>query len=451
MTTDLTGDFELDEEEFDWDVFLPDPDEAEIAAQAAALEDEAELDLDDSDLDWEATLQEEPPSEREGRAGAAFERIVDTVRRSFEEPDSDVADDPGSLMGQEPHTAVVPELEDEAELELEAEFEPELELELEFEPELELGAEFGPELELEHETELASEPHAEIDAQADRKRDADSSPATEPVSRSALETEPGWETEVLLVAEPTPEPGAEMEWGSRPEDHTARSAEPEVAQVVGAVAVAAPIAPADPEPALVSTSPALLEPEDGTASEAGPAHARTRKNHEANERSRVFTATVVLACLVLVIVAAALAVRSLHHATPATTSPPARSASRVSSTADAARIETATGDVDAATTAVRAGLASMTSFPTPANVATIINPYISSLQLYEAVLSGSKVPPSATSEGATAEAEARQDLTFLDTIHGLPPVQLGAYLGQVGTDTTQLQSTLSGLEQSLRP
>ena len=53
MTTDLTGDFELGEDEFDWDVFLPDPDEAEIAAEAAALEDEAELDLDDSDFDWE--------------------------------------------------------------------------------------------------------------------------------------------------------------------------------------------------------------------------------------------------------------------------------------------------------------------------------------------------------------------------------------------------------------
>jgi hypothetical protein len=38
MTTDLTDDSELDEEEFDWDVFLPDPDDAEIAAEAAAFD-----------------------------------------------------------------------------------------------------------------------------------------------------------------------------------------------------------------------------------------------------------------------------------------------------------------------------------------------------------------------------------------------------------------------------
>ena len=71
MTTDLTGDFELGEDEFDWDVFLPDPDEAEIAAEAAALENEAELDLDDSDFDWDAALREdpEPSAERTAQHG----------------------------------------------------------------------------------------------------------------------------------------------------------------------------------------------------------------------------------------------------------------------------------------------------------------------------------------------------------------------------------------------
>ncbi len=38
MTTDLTGDFELGEDEFDWDVFLPDPDEVDPEAEAAALD-----------------------------------------------------------------------------------------------------------------------------------------------------------------------------------------------------------------------------------------------------------------------------------------------------------------------------------------------------------------------------------------------------------------------------
>ena len=92
MTTDLTGGSDLNEEEFDWDVFAPDPDEAEIAAEAAALEDRAELNLDDSHIDWEAALQEPETmggADGEARAGAAFDRIVDTVRRSVEDPEAE--------------------------------------------------------------------------------------------------------------------------------------------------------------------------------------------------------------------------------------------------------------------------------------------------------------------------------------------------------------------------
>src|ERR1700722_5523795 len=93
MTTDLTDDSDLGEEEFDWDVFLPDPDDAEMAAEAAALDDQADLYLDDSDFDWEAALREdteqEPETDGSAHAGAAFDRIVETVRRSFEEPDSE--------------------------------------------------------------------------------------------------------------------------------------------------------------------------------------------------------------------------------------------------------------------------------------------------------------------------------------------------------------------------
>src|ERR1700722_5436476 len=93
MTTDLTDDSDLDEEEFDWDVFLPDPDDAEMAAEAAALDDQDDLDLDDSDIDWEAAPREdaeqEPGTDGSDHAGAAFDRIVATVRRSFEEPGSE--------------------------------------------------------------------------------------------------------------------------------------------------------------------------------------------------------------------------------------------------------------------------------------------------------------------------------------------------------------------------
>ena len=80
----------------------------------------------------------------------------------------------------------------------------------------------------------------------------------------------------------------------------------------------------------------------------------------------------------------------------------------------------------------------------------MINPYISSLQLYETFLSGTKVPASAQPAAASAETRIRQDLQFLESIDGLPAQQLGAFLVQFDTDATQLQTTLSTLEQDLR-
>ena len=113
-------------------------------------------------------------------------------------------------------------------------------------------------------------------------------------------------------------------------------------------------------------------------------------------------------------------------------------------------MQAATDAVDSATTAASVGLTSLSAFPTPTNVETVINPYISSLQLYETFLSGTKVPSSAQPAAVSAAARIRQDLHFLETIDGLPPQQLGAFLVQFDTDATQLQTTLSTLEQDLR-
>ena len=92
MTTDLTGDFELGEDEFDWDVFLPDSDEAAVEDVATAFEDET----DESDFDWDGALRDDSAPESgaddSARAGAAYDRIVDTVRRSFEDEPSTQAD-----------------------------------------------------------------------------------------------------------------------------------------------------------------------------------------------------------------------------------------------------------------------------------------------------------------------------------------------------------------------
>ena len=207
------------------------------------------------------------------------------------------------------------------------------------------------------------------------------------------------------------------------------------------------------------------EVDDPAQSLADSRTAGTRKDGEEKpKRSLVFKATIVLAVLFLIAAAAVLAVRGRHHPTT-TAAPPAQvttptqaaagaGASRASSTgsaaSEAARIQAATDAVDSATTAASVGLTSLSAFPTPTNVETVINPYISSLQLYETFLSGTKVPPSAQPAEANAVARIRQDLQFLQTIDGLPADQLGAFLVQFDTDATQLQTTLSILEQDLR-
>jgi hypothetical protein len=112
-------------------------------------------------------------------------------------------------------------------------------------------------------------------------------------------------------------------------------------------------------------------------------------------------------------------------------------------------MQSATDAVDSATTAAQVGVTSLADFATTSNVAKVIYPYISSLQLYESVLAGGGVPPSARAAAASASGQVRHELSFLDTISNLPPAQLAAYLQQFGTEATQLQATLGALEQEL--
>ena len=148
--------------------------------------------------------------------------------------------------------------------------------------------------------------------------------------------------------------------------------------------------------------------------------------------------------------AGAAIVHALHHATTPTTAPRPTPRQLYRLSPGTSRLQSATDATDSATTATQVALTSLSNFPTPTNVATIINPYVSSLQLYETFLAGSDAPAPARAAVAHAETQVRQDLKFLDTIDGLPPIQLGSYLGQFDTDTTQLQTTLSALEQDLR-
>jgi hypothetical protein len=417
MTTDLTGDFELGEEEFDWDVFVPDPDDAEIAARTAALDDEDELDLDDSDFDWDAALRADPEPEAGAdggaRAGAAYDRIVDTVRRSFEEPESeaDPEPEPEAVAIQSTETAAVPIWAPDAQDRT--------------------GALFA-----------APEPGAEPDQEVWLLETE-----LEPEEEFELDEEPAWalESDASRVAEPELEPELEP-------------VEARIAEMAATVASVAPveslpIAPSEAEPDVDSETAGQWEVAGDAISDESPVppptrRSRSHKKREPNGRSRVFTATLVLACLALVIVAAAAVVHSRHH--PTTAGVPTPAAAPASPSSETARIQAATDAVDSATTSATVGLSSLASFPTPANVEKIINPYVSSLQLYGNLLSGSTVPAAAQSQASNAEAQVHQDLQFLDTIDTLPALHLGAFLKQFDTDATRLQTTLSALEQNLR-
>jgi hypothetical protein len=271
-----------------------------------------------------------------------------------------------------------------------------------------------------------------------------------------------------VLGETDPEPQVSFE-----PEHEAEPVVPRFAGApaqVGALDVMDAAAAPSPEPDLTwAMAPSEPWEVDGAGEPTSVAPARTRhkRNRTENDgegkpRSRVFKATVVLACLFVVLVAATVGVRAAHH--PTTTAAPAAhvvappssnaaNAGRITSAAASAataRLQSATDAVDSATTAASVGITSLAAFPTPTNVETVINPYISSLQLYQTFLTGTKVPASAQPAVASAEAQLRQDLQFLDTIDGLPPQQLGAFLVQFDTDATELQTTLSTLEQHLR-
>jgi hypothetical protein len=282
----------------------------------------------------------------------------------------------------------------------------------------------------------------------------------DPDSAGAAETVSAWPPEAFEPAAADlgqeaafePEPESVLE----PECEPAEARIAEMAAVVASVGVAESSPPPSSEPEPVALEEEALQEDadeagnDGTPVPPPTRTARTHKKHEQHRRSRVFTATVVLACLVLVLVAAVAVVHSRHHPTTPTEGGPAHAALPTSSSSDTARIQTATDALDSATTSATVGLSSLPTFPTPSNVEKVINPYMASLQLYGTLLSGSTVPPRAQSAASSAEAQVHQDLQFLDTIDALPPIQLGAFLKQFDADATELQTTLSALEQNLR-
>jgi hypothetical protein len=312
------------------------------------------------------------------------------------------------------------------------------------------------------------EPDTELDQAVSEEPDADleADDPPGPVLTVAVDADEAWggapetESAPLSSAEPdldadlTSEPSVLPEFEPDFEEEPAMAPFAATAASAGALeAMASPPSP-DPRPtwAMAPAQPWEVGRHAELASDFFDAPLEDEGEGEPKRRSRIFTVTVALACMFLVIVAAAVAVRSLHHSTTpppsaARSAPPPTSSAASSGTA---RIQVATDAVDSATTAASVGLTSLAAFPTPTNVETVINPYISSLQLYQTFMSGAIVPAAAQPAAASAEAQLRQNLQFLDTIDGLPPQQLGAYLVRFDSDATRLQTTLSTLEQNLR-
>ena len=178
-----------------------------------------------------------------------------------------------------------------------------------------------------------------------------------------------------------------------------------------------------------------------------PAHGQTNSTEGRKPVSRIVKATGIMLCILLVLVVAAAVIPAIHH--PSSSGQPTGTPTTHASSSNASQIQAATDAVDSATTAARAGLASLAGFPTPANVSTVMNPYINSLQLYDTYLSGTTMPLPARATAQIALAQVRQDVAFLETIDGLPSIRLGAFLQEFATDSTQLQSTLGTLETDL--
>jgi hypothetical protein len=331
----------------------------------------------------------------------------------------------------------------------------------------ELATAYGesePEADLYRLADLELEEELELEEPAWTK-EPDAAAAPEPEPETETETEPQAAALFVTATNAGPEVPSEREQEPEQAPEPTLEVEPAEARIATMAATVAavqlpeepPIEAFEPEPDIAPDAAAPWEgPGETTPAESvvprRTRKSRARKQREQSERSRVFTATIVLACLVLVVIAAAALVNALHH--PTTVAPtghaPAHGAASASSSSDIARIQAATDALDSATTSASVGLSSLPTFPTPSNVEKVVNSYISSLQLYGTLLSGSTIPAPARSDASSAETQVRQDLQFLDTIDSLPPLQLGAFLKQFDTDATQLQTTLSALEQNLR-
>jgi hypothetical protein len=197
-------------------------------------------------------------------------------------------------------------------------------------------------------------------------------------------------------------------------------------------------------PALWPDAP--YEQANSTTRPPRPVHSVEETHRRHSRRSRAFMTTAVLASLFVVFVVVMVVMVLLHHSA----SPPAGKASTTTVIApETARLQTATTVMDTNASTARSALHSLDGIPTTVMVAAVINPYVSTLQHYQTVLSGTKVPAAAQGAAAKVRALLSRDVQSLATIDGLPPLRLGSYLEKFGPGVTQLQKDLGTLEHAL--
>ena len=126
-----------------------------------------------------------------------------------------------------------------------------------------------------------------------------------------------------------------------------------------------------------------------------------------------------------------------------------RAGSGASSPANVARLESAITDVQSASSGAQAGLTTLTVFPTPPRVATIINPYVDSLQLYETLASSVTVPRRPAAPRARPTRRCTRTSASSGPSTGCPPFSLAPSLTGSSPSSTQLQSTMDALQHAL--
>ena len=186
---------------------------------------------------------------------------------------------------------------------------------------------------------------------------------------------------------------------------------------------------------------------------AGPGHAQPRTGMSAADRRRLGKAIGGLVAIFLVLTIAGVAARSIH-VTPVNTSsstPTAAGASSGATATDVARLSDATTAAASATAALPAQMANIPTLPTPQQVSTVTGPYVDTLQLFEAVLAGTKAPAAAAKPIRALEGQLRTDIATFGAAQSVKGSSLGNFVRSFGTRVTALQADMTKLQQVIHP